>query len=46
MNNNKFLLPFYKKISKALRKIDKTKLFYFEPSVADILGGFYDSPSE
>jgi endoglycosylceramidase len=46
MNNNKFLLPFYKKISRALRKIDKTKFLYFEPSVADILGGFYDSPSE
>jgi endoglycosylceramidase len=45
MNNNKFLLPLYKKVSKAIRKIDQTKLLFFEPSVADILGGFYDSPS-
>lgn len=45
MNNNKFLLPLYKKVSKAIRKIDQTKLLFFEPSVSDILGGFYDSPS-
>lgn len=46
MDNNKFLLPFYKKVSRALRKIDQTKFLFFEPAVADILGGFYDSPSE
>ena len=46
MDNNKFLLPFYKKVSKAIRKIDQTKFLFFEPAVADILGGFYDSPSE
>jgi hypothetical protein len=45
MNNNKFLLPFYKKVAKAIRKIDSKKLLFFEPSPADQIGGFYDSPS-
>lgn len=45
MNNNKFLLPLYKKVSRAIRKIDQTKLLFFEPFPGDILGGFYDSPS-
>jgi hypothetical protein len=45
MNNNKYLLPFYKKVSRAIRRIDRTKLLLFEPSIADQIAGFYDSPS-
>jgi hypothetical protein len=45
MNNNKYLLPFYRKISKAIRRIDQSKLLFFEPSPADQIAGFYDSPS-
>lgn len=45
VGNNKYLLPFYKKISREIRKIDQTKLFIFEPSMVDEFGGFYESPS-
>ena len=45
MNNNKFLLPFYKKLVGAIREIEKQKLILFEPSVADYFGGFYHSPN-
>lgn len=41
VNNNKYLLPFYKKIAKAIRSIDQDNLLFFEPSVADYFGGFY-----
>ena len=45
-NNNRLLLPFYKKISKAIRAIEKEKLLLFEPSPADMVGGFYENFSE
>lgn len=45
VNNNKFLLPFYKKIAKAIRQVDQQKLILFEPSVADYFGGFFETPS-
>jgi endoglycosylceramidase len=41
MNNNKYLLPFYKKVSKAIRRIDKEKFLFFEPLPVDYFGGFY-----
>lgn len=44
-NNNRFLLPFYKKLAAEIRKIDQEKLILFEPSVADYFGGFYSTPS-
>lgn len=39
VSNNKFLLPFYRRINKAIRAIDKEKLLFFEPSVVDVFGG-------
>lgn len=39
VSNNKYLLPFYKRVHKALRAVDKEKLFFFEPSVVDVFGG-------
>lgn len=44
-NNNFRLMPFYKKLAATIRSIDQTKILAFEPSVADIFGGFYDNPS-
>lgn len=41
VNNNKYLIPFYAKISKAIREVDQQKLIFFQPSVADYLGGFF-----
>ena len=46
VNNNRFLLPFYKKLVRAIREIDQDSLVLFEPSVADYIGGFYDTPSQ
>lgn len=45
VNNNKLLLPLYRKLSKAIRQVDQEKLIFFEPSVADYFGGFYETPS-
>ncbi len=42
-NNNRLLLPFYKKVSAAIRQIEKDRLLLFEPSPVDMIGGFYDS---
>lgn len=45
VSNNKYLLPFYKRVHKALRAVDKEKLFFFEPSVVDVFGGgFAETP--
>lgn len=45
VSNNKFLLPFYKRVNKAIRSIDKQKLLFFEPSVVDVFaGGFVETP--
>lgn len=41
VNNNKFLLPFYRNVSRAIRQVDQKKLILFEPSVADYFGGFF-----
>lgn len=44
VSNNKYLLPAYDKIYKAIRKVDSSNLVFFEPSVIDALGGgFYES---
>ena len=45
-NNNRLLLPFYRKISKEMRKVEKKKLLMFEPSPADMIGGFLGNFSE
>lgn len=42
MNNNRFLLPFYRKISTEIRKIDRDRLLLFEPSPVDMIGGFLE----
>jgi endoglycosylceramidase len=45
VSNNKFLLPFYKKMNKAIRSIDKDRLLFFEPSIFDVFaGGFDETP--
>ena len=38
--NNRLLLPFYRKLSAALRSIEPNKLFTFEPFPLDMVGGF------
>ena len=43
--NNKYLLPFYKKVYAKLREVDKENLFFFEPSIIDVFGlGFLSTP--
>lgn len=43
--NNKYLLPAYKRLYKAIRKNDPDNLIFFEPSIFDVFaGGFYDTP--
>ena len=45
VSNNKFLLPFYKKVYKEIRKHDKDTMIFFEPCVGDLLsGGFLETP--
>lgn len=44
-SNNKYLLPAYKRLLKAIRKIDKRTPIFFEPSVIDAFGGgFHETP--
>lgn len=43
--NNKFLLPFYKKVYTKIREADKNNLVFFEPSIFDVFGtGFLSTP--
>ena len=43
--NNKYLLPFYKKVYAKIREADKKNLIFFEPSIFDIFGmGFLETP--
>lgn len=43
VDNNKYLLPFYRNLSKAIRNLDEERLIFFEPSLLG--GGFLDNPS-
>lgn len=45
-DNNRFLLPFYRKISAEIRKIDKDRLLLFEPAPQDLIGGFFEPLSQ
>lgn len=45
-NNNRLLLPFYRKISREIRKIEREKLLMFEPSPVDMVGGFLENFGE
>jgi len=38
-SNNKYLLPAYRKIVKAIRKHDKKTPIFFEPSIFDVFAG-------
>ena len=40
-DNNRILLPFYKKASQKIREIEKDRLLLFEPAPQDMIGGFY-----
>jgi hypothetical protein len=41
-NNNKYLLPAYKKLYQSIRKNDKDRLVFFEPGIFDVFaGGFF-----
>lgn len=44
--NNRFLLPFYRKLSKEIRKVDRDRLLLFEPSPQDVFGGFFGAFSD
>ncbi|KAL4462098.1 hypothetical protein ABPG74_000943 [Tetrahymena malaccensis] len=41
--NNKYLLPFYKKVSQKMRESDPNRLVFYETALFDFLGGGFES---
>jgi len=45
--NNKYLLPFYKRVAKEIRIYDNDTMIFFEPALVDFFGlGFKEAPED